>query len=164
MVGVLCAWWLAQQGRVVVMERYAATLETEAATAVEHRTELSRLRQEHKVLMNQVKVRRELAQPVNHTQIIAALGELMPDTVMVTELDMATHRPPPRPIEDDSKAGRKTRRGNAKTESVPDEIRLQVDALAPDDLAVPKWLRRSASTRSSRVCGWSRAGRLSVTA
>lgn len=136
MVGVLVGWWLTQQGRVVVLDRYATQLEVEAAAAVEHRGELVRLREEYKLLMNQVKVRRELAQPLNHTQIIAVLGEVMPATVMVTELDMTTHRPPPRKVEDATKASRKSKRKSAKDEPVIDEIRLRFDALAPDDLAV----------------------------
>lgn len=136
MVGVLIGWWLTQQGQVVALERYATALEAEAAAAVEHRSELVRLREEHKVLMNQVKVRRELAQPLNHTQVIAMIGELMPETVMVTELDMTTHRPPPRTLEDATKTGRKAKRKSSEPEPIVDEIRLQIDALAPDDLAV----------------------------
>ncbi len=108
MVASLGVWWLGQKGQTVALERYATALEVEASAAVEQRSELVRLREEHKLLINQVKVHRELAQPVRHTQMIGVLGAGLPDSVTVTELDMVT----------------------------PDEVRIEIEALAPDDLAV----------------------------
>ena len=92
---------------------------------------LARLASTQAALRQQVEVHRELAQPVSYTQVLAVLGALLPVEVAVTDLRLESVRPAPAEASDpDAPAPPKPKIRQ------DDFIRIELEALAPDDLSV----------------------------
>ena len=130
------AWWMAQHQQTTSMRRRLQNFEHQLATARQQQTEVIRLREQYKALVNQVRVQRELAQSVSHTQILAMLGRRMPASVAITEINMITKRPPPRKAEDASKKGPVVYSAQPDAKKFRDRIKIEFSGFAPDDLTV----------------------------
>jgi Tfp pilus assembly protein PilN len=133
----LAGWWLTQHGRTEALRSYAEALEADVRTARDQMSEITKLRQEHEQLKHQVQIQRELAQPVSHTQIVAALGELLPASVGLMQVRMVARRPPPTVAQ--KATASPSKKQSAKTSAPPkaeDALRLELVAVAPDDITV----------------------------
>ncbi|MEO1237305.1 MAG: PilN domain-containing protein [Planctomycetota bacterium] len=114
-------------------QRLEATLAAEQTTL----GLMDELARERASLRERIKLRRELSPPVSYTQILAALGEATPEGVAVTQLSMRSVRPEPEPM-GEAKAN-KRRSNPALNEPAPvepDYVTVELDALAPGDMAV----------------------------
>ena len=131
----LAGWWLEQQRQTSIERNKVDTAEAEVAAARTQMQELMKLREEHKHLIHELNIQRELAQPVNHTQVIATLGSLLPSSVTLTQLTMDTKRPPPKAVKkDDSKSTNSSE--TKKVAKRDDRIKIDLEAVAPNDLTV----------------------------
>lgn len=133
MVGVLVAWGVVQMSQTHRLNQYVTTLEDEVGAAQRQKSEITKLRAEHALLIHQVKVQRELAQPVNHTQIIALMADVIDPTLGVTELMMTTHRPKPQA---QSEASRKVDKKKKNPRVELDWIEIEFEGIAPNDIAI----------------------------
>lgn len=133
----LAAWGFAERGQNVRPRQRAAALEAEVAAAREQMSEFVKLRDEREMLVRQNRVKDELSQPVSHTQVIAALDGHLPSSIGLTAMSITAVRPAPRPI---ATAGKSGSRGKAvkqeHTGPVADELQIEIDGMAPDDLTI----------------------------
>lgn len=133
----LIGWWVGQRGQTAMLRQQAEAIEARASAARAQMTELAALEMEHRRLVRQVNLQRELAQPVNHTQVLATMAELLPRSVTLLELSMHTRRPAPEPRRTPEEA-KKRAEGKKKAErkSEPDRIEMELVAVAPDNMTV----------------------------
>lgn len=135
------AFWTVQRGQTASMRREVESLEAQAQTVQQQRTASAKLLTEYKALLHQTRVQRELAQPVTQTQVLSVLGDVLPSTVTLTQVEVAATRPKPASMEDAAakpKPGSKKSAG-AKAEAAasgPEYLTIRVQGVAPDDLTV----------------------------
>jgi Tfp pilus assembly protein PilN len=136
--GGLLVWGLALRGQVASHTQHANSLEEQVVAARNMKTEMNRLREEQKQLHHQVKVQRQLSQPVTHTQIIATLSELIPSQIAVTELLMTTaRRTPQQAVPENAVKSRKRQRHEAAVQQTEEnQIAIELQALSPDGESV----------------------------
>lgn len=136
--GGLSVWGGLIRGANVMKADTARTLDGQVAAARKMQTEMNRLKTRRAALTHQVKVQRELAQSISHTDVIASLAEMVPPQIALTELQMLTRRPKPTPVVP-SGSRRSSRRHSSTTAAATDPIeRLEIEfsALAPDPASV----------------------------
>jgi len=140
--GVLTLWWVFQAGQTGAERREAHRLESQVRAARQQMSEVVKLRREYKTLRHRVRVQRLLAQPLRHTEILATLGRLMPESVALLELEVETVRPDADvldpPEQDATDSGDEQSKTAQRDE--PHEVRLQLAAMAPDDMTVANML------------------------
>ncbi len=136
--GGLLAWGVALRGQVASKSYHAKSLEEQVVSARNMKTAMNRLRDEQKQLNHQVKVQRQLSQPVNHTQIIATISQLIPAQIAVTELMMTTTRPAPQQAvpQDSIKSRKRQQRETVIQRTAENVIAIELQALAPDGESV----------------------------
>ncbi|HEX7008911.1 MAG TPA: PilN domain-containing protein [Phycisphaeraceae bacterium] len=143
MAASLMGWWMIQRGQTAAWRGYAQTLEAEVEAARLQAQGMAKLHDQRRMLIRQLNLQQELAQPVRHTQILLALSQVVPESIVLTWLDMTTQRPAPEPLmpagaKASSSAGKSNRAsGDAPVE---DLIRIELAGLAPDDLTVANLL------------------------
>jgi Tfp pilus assembly protein PilN len=160
-LAVLCllGWWAGQRSQTQSLRRHAVSLEAQAYTTEAQVAELQRLRQEQRSLIRQVDLQRELAQPVNHTQVLATLGAVLPQSVTLVDMKMRTRRPDPAPRAAPDESRRSTTPRNTPAAPQPDRIEIEMTGVAPDDRTVASViglldahpLFRAVMLRSSRA-------------
>lgn len=128
LIVVLGGWWFVQQHHTGQMQHNARDLEQQVVEARQRMSELMTLRRTHENLLHQVRVQRLLAEPLRRTHVIATLGQRMPEAVTLTRLRLDTDRPAT-PAAVSSDAG-----GTGPSEA--HRVRLELQALAPDDMTV----------------------------
>jgi len=135
--GGLAAWGALVQGRIMLQADQARMYEEQVVAARNMQTEMTRLREKHGQLTHQIKIQRELNQPLSHTAIIATLAGIIPEQIALTELTMTTHRAKPRQAVASS-ATQNRRRAQPVATVRPDEERISVElqALSPDGASV----------------------------
>jgi Tfp pilus assembly protein PilN len=135
----LACWGVARHQRSADLARRTYALESQAQATQQKLSEMAKLRQERKGLLYQQKIQRQLSQPVAVTQTIATLGRLLPDSAGLTNLHVAAHRPPPKPLEtpEDKKAKRTAKKApEVDPETLRNYLFIEVQGIAPDDVAV----------------------------
>ena len=161
-------------GQSRAADRLEQTLEAEqGALGV-----ISDIEQRHASLLKRAELKRTLIPPVSYHQALGALSQNMPEQIAVTELIMTSVRPKPEPIETDAeREARLKRNATPKDQPAPYEphlIGIELEALAPDDLAVASFVAQldesplfsRVTMRSSRavVTDGLQARRFSLTA
>jgi Tfp pilus assembly protein PilN len=91
----IVSWFFLTRSQVIDLARYAEALESEARARKTHVTELARLNNINSVLDQQLRVQRQLVQPISLTQVLAILTRMTPDGITVRELSMVGVRPRP---------------------------------------------------------------------
>ena len=136
--GGLLAWGVALRGQVTAKSYHAKSLEEQVVSARNMKTAMNRLREDQKQLNHQVKVQRQLSQPVNHTQIIATISQLIPSQIAVTELLMTTTRPEPEQSapQDSIKSRKRKERETVVQRTAQNYIAIELQALSPDGESV----------------------------
>ncbi len=143
LAGTLALWWVVQTQQTASLRRDANTIETQVRTAEHQMNEAVALRAKYQTLRHQVRVQQLLAAPLRHTQILATLGEQMPDSVTVLHLGLRTQRPAPAALTGakNSKASHAAHQGqSAAAAKSPHEVDIELTALAPDDMTVANLL------------------------
>lgn len=137
-VVLMASWFVAARGRLARLDSFARFREAEAAAAQEQMSEMVKLRLRHETLTHQVKIQRTLAQPLDHSVIIASVGALMNDTLVLMQLELTGVRPSPSRDQDAVTAaatrGRPVQR--------PDTLALVLVGLAPDDEQITDFVAR----------------------
>lgn len=136
--GGLTAWGLLVQGKVMLKADHTRALEEQVVAARNMHTEMNRLREQQGQLQHQIKIQRELSQPLSHTAIIATLAGIIPEQIALTELTMTTHRA--KPMHAAATSGGKARRSRADKPAeaayTHERIAVELQALSPDGASV----------------------------
>jgi len=131
----LVIWGALRYSDTAELSEEAQNLEARVQDTLLQLSEKSRLTKEHGALGYQLKIQRQLEQPVAVTQAMAVLGRLLPVSSGFTHVQVQTQRPPPEPLSEP-----KGKRGRRKPATDPDQARdylkVEVHGLAPDDVAV----------------------------
>jgi hypothetical protein len=134
----LVCWGGSRQRSSAKLTWRAETLETQAQSIRQKQSEMAKLHTDRKSLVYQLKIQRQLDQPVAVTQAVAVLGQLLSDSTGLTRVRINTHRPDPIPLSDPGE--KKNRKSNRKSKDIPKLVRdyLQIDlyGIAPDDVVV----------------------------
>lgn len=132
---LLAGWWMVQRGQTAAMQRYAGSLEQAVRAQRDQMKVYTLLEAEHRDLLHRVKVQRQLAQPISHTQILATLTQVAPQSVAVTELTI------------DHELQGKTSRSRSKRDAMSkkaaasrDLLRIAFTGIAPSDLVIANLL------------------------
>jgi hypothetical protein len=91
------------------------------------------MQQQFNELQHQVKVQQELLMPINVTEVIATLGQLMPESLTCRELVMTATEPKPRPVQTDPK------KSTPRPVETP-VMRVEIVGLAPTDTDVANFV------------------------
>jgi hypothetical protein len=137
-VAVVCfGWGLVQLNAAVQAAAKARALETEVQAARAMQTQLGELTREHDRLTRLAEIGRQLAVPLEYAELIALVGDHLPDVVALTEFEVVTFRPDP--VLPDARQGTPTHRpasGKAAPAKPANRLDIQFTAVAPDDLVV----------------------------
>lgn len=135
-------WAVTARGLLKDRQAFAESLQVEVDAARRRASEMGKLRAERAALARQVKIQRELALPLSQTTVIATLGQLLPDSMVVTNLKAVTQRPKSEPA---SAASGKSPKKAARPADEPDYIRIDIAGLAPNDVELAEFVGRLSS-------------------
>ncbi|MEM0913752.1 MAG: hypothetical protein AAGB29_03435 [Planctomycetota bacterium] len=140
LMAVAATWGAMQFSVSGRLAAHADALAEQAASARATHDELARVTEEHRVLQRQAKIGRELSMPLHQADLMHLLGETMPETVGLTELEVRTVRPRPTPIVQTTavpgaRPARPTPNAAAKPAEL-DRLELRLAGVAPSDLVV----------------------------
>ncbi|MEO0586499.1 MAG: hypothetical protein AAF078_02565 [Planctomycetota bacterium] len=139
---VVAAWGMVQFSATTRLGAKAEALAAEAQAAERMQLELTRLRDQHGSLLQQVEVGRELSMPLHQAEVIRLLSDVLPEEVVLSELNIQTVRPAPKPIQKaDANPRRPARpqlRGAAPEPEVvePDRLEISITGVASTDIVV----------------------------
>ena len=138
----ITGWYLMERDSLADLRAYAQSLQTQAEATNQKVTEMSLLRDEYASLTSQLRIQRELAEPVSCTVIVATLGRMMPPQVAVSDFTLKLVRPKPAQVVDpDQKKKRKSsRRSKAAKVIPPHHIELTLMGISPDDQQVAAFI------------------------
>ena len=117
------------------MSQQVKRFKDQVATARNQMSEVVKLGDEYKRLQTQVDLQRELSQPISHTQTFVQISETLPESVALLEIHIASRRPAPKALEDDSKRKRKSKKSKV-VELSHNDLQITLDGVAPDDLTI----------------------------
>jgi Tfp pilus assembly protein PilN len=121
----LAGWGISRQQQSAELASRTNSLETLANDTRQKQSEMDKLRKDHKSLAYQLKIQRQLDQPVATTQVVSVLGQLLPGSSGLTQIEIKTQRPPPIPLSDPNKKKKKPKR-NASPQPPPKDF-LEID-------------------------------------
>ncbi len=151
LAAVLIVWAMVQMGQTSRLHHYAVTLEREVQAAKQEKNEISKLKSEHALLIHQVKIQQELAQPISHTQVIGLLAEALDPAIGVTGLNMITRRPPPRTQSQSDQHAKMDAKQRAEYDKrrrqQADLITIEFEGIAPDDMAIANLVARLSESQ-----------------
>ncbi len=134
--GGLAAWGVLLEGQLGAKRDASRMLDDQVVAARNMMTEMNRLREDRKDLTHQIRIQRELSQPISHTGVIASIASLIPPQIALTELTMTTKRTRPESIVPE---GATRSRKRAQTDAAvmrDDKIEIALQALSPDAASV----------------------------
>lgn len=133
-VVLLVGWWMVQRGQTAAMQRYADTLEKSVLAQRDQMKVYAVLEAEQRDLLHRVKVQRQLAQPISHTQILATLTQVTPSSVAVTEMTIEHEQPR------QSRSRSKRQAAKQTAAASRDLLRMAFTGIAPSDLVIANLL------------------------
>lgn len=136
---VIVGWYASSRGSLDSLESYANALRDEATAVRDQVSEMEKLKIQQKSLLHQVKIQRELTQPINTTSVLATLAKLMSPSMALTSLEVQGTRPVPAP------APPKLKEGEVPPPPKPVQrqiLRLEFVGLAPSDVEVANFVGR----------------------
>lgn len=139
----MIGWHFMARARLDGLGRYAASVQAEAAAVRRQASEVIKLRGRHESLTKQVRIQRELEEPLTYTQALATIGALMPQQVSLRSLSIDS--PPPTPTADKTAAAPEggARRGRSASGAPGNRLpvmHLEVVALSPEDPAIADFI------------------------
>jgi len=121
----MVGWWLGAYARVSSLGHFADALELEVRAANDQMLEMVKLQGRREALAHQLKIQRELAQPLAHTHVLTVMAELMPESMGTRRLALTSTGLNAKP--------RRSGRSSSSTEPV---ILIELEGIAPNDVEV----------------------------
>ncbi len=136
----LMALWAYGLTGTVMMRHEALRTESRLTQALGTEQQVAKLTETMKQLAEQRRIQREVRVPIRHHEVIRVLASLVPDSTAFTDLSLENHRPDPAPYRDPTlpvaTATPASKAAAQAKKKKPDYIAVQLEGLAPDDLAV----------------------------
>lgn len=137
----LVGWWLTGAAQVEILREQAQTLQDQVEDAHGQLSEVNILRQKRADLIQQVRIQRELAQPIQHAQVLSMLGRAMPPAVGATEMLVLAQR---NPLKQAPPPGTKARRAREVKPLEPEKLKIELTGLSPSDEQVANFMANLA--------------------
>lgn len=142
----LAGWGITRHQQSARRATEAHQLELQAQATKLTQSEMDKLRAQRKNLIYQSNIQQQLDQPISDTQVLALIGQLMPDGTDLSRVIIKTHRPEPKPIEDEHEAKKKKkvrtkRETKQEIEAKRDYLSISVHGVAPDDVMVAEFIQ-----------------------
>ncbi len=119
---------------------YARQTKNEGTAVQRQFKELAALQAEHRELSGQLRVHRQVTLPVSFTHVLAALSELAPESIAMTDLRLETKppvpsAPPGSPAAKAATDAKSKKTGQAKAVAVKpaEPLKIELTGLSPDD-------------------------------
>ncbi|MEM6334057.1 MAG: hypothetical protein AAF823_12045 [Planctomycetota bacterium] len=137
---VVATWGLVQFSATTRLGAKAEALAAQAQASERMQVELKRLRERHETLLQLVEVGRELSMPLHQAEVIRVLSDVLPEEIVLSELNIQTLRPQPKPLNaTPGETNPLARRAAATTEVKvvePDRLELSITGVASTDIVV----------------------------
>ncbi|MEM1027098.1 MAG: hypothetical protein AAGJ38_03355 [Planctomycetota bacterium] len=138
----LGVWWAYDANELIELQGASRFAEDRLSAALSTEQMVKQLEVRRDKLMDQRRLQREIRVPIRHHQIVRVLGGLFPESVTLTRLSLVNDRPEPTPYVAPSQKKDNVRkpsfgsRDQAPSQVQPDRVLVELEGLAPDDLAV----------------------------
>lgn len=133
---VLGSWWYVEHNTLREIRNLERQLEAQVGQARTELTQVQQLTAQRKVLAHQDHVRRQLAQPLSHTQVIEMIGQIMPRSITLTDLTVVARRTPMQ-TPAAAKAAKAANSPTApKVANTDEALLIEFSGLAPDDVEI----------------------------
>ncbi len=132
----LIGWGVMRHNQTADLRHSAQLLRSQVQDAQRQQSEMAKLQQDYASLGYQLKIQRQLDQPVALSQSVSTLGQLLPDSTGLTWIQVKTFRPPPKPLVDPDEKPNKRRKAKKDQEPIKDHLEIEVKGIAPDDVIV----------------------------
>lgn len=129
MLGLLGAWWSAARARLESDRRAAAVFEQRVREEENKLDRVNLLREEHKQLVHQDRIQRELAQSISHSSLLDFIASSLPPSVAITDMTIVARRPPMRTARTDARST-----GNSRGEG--ESLLIEFTGLAANDVEI----------------------------
>jgi hypothetical protein len=133
-IGVLASWWLAESRKLTQLRAEEMRLQQQVGQVQNKQASYRQYQAERTLLLDQDRIRRELAQPISHTAVVEMIGHMMPPSIAMTEMTVVSRRAPLR-TGADAKAARTTSgaRNAPRSASADETLLIEFSGLAPND-------------------------------
>lgn len=144
----IAGWAFVAHQRTEGLRDYAAALDSQVQAIRGQSAEVARLQAQRVGLIESVRIHRELAMSIAPTQVLAAIGNAMPQPLSLTELSMNARRPRPTSAAELRSSQTASRRKAAPIrDAEPDVLRISIVGLSPDDMHVANFVGNLGETR-----------------
>jgi Tfp pilus assembly protein PilN len=131
-VAGLGAWYAVTNQRLAGQEQLAVSLESMTVASRQQSAEIQTLREQQTRLSRLLRLRQQLTVPLTHTQVLATIGQVMPEPLCLQRLTIVGRRPVPESTE--------ANRGNIP--AAPNALHVTLAGLSPDDGEVANFVGR----------------------
>lgn len=141
----LVAWWAYDANELMKLRESSRFAEDQLQSALSTEQLVNALEDRRAKLVDQRRLQREIRVPIRHHEVIRVIGSLAPESITLTRLLLENDRPEPKPYvpvqanqaaNDQPSFGSSPDVESAATPPRIDRIRVELEGLAPDDLAV----------------------------
>jgi hypothetical protein len=149
---LLVGWYLYELAQTQVLNQQVIQAKADVQKVQDQITLFRKLQLERKGLIRQLRVHRELTQPLAHTAVLGAIGQIMPTSIGLTDMSITTLPPqPPKPAPPEkrksgsggspAKADKKAEEEALTMPKVP-PLRIELIGLAPNDVEIADFMAR----------------------
>lgn len=138
---LIIVWYVVAQGRVANLESIVASRQADVQAVTREINDMATLGKERDALLHQLKLERELSQPVNLSMVMASIAQAMPSSMAMTDLSMQTPVPQP-PTKEKAKSdkGQSKSKNAARVDPPAPVMQVGMVGIAASDLDVADFI------------------------
>ena len=149
MIGAMAMLWHQSRQQTEQLSLYRDSLAAQLQAAEGQITEMVKLQKARAELSRQVNIYRQLALPINYSQVSGTVAALTPDDVFLDELEVRTEQLREKRVVGVSNADRGGRKRNAKPQTIVETrtiITVDIRGIAPNDVAIANFVGQLAAS------------------
>ncbi len=127
----LVGWWLTLQMQTYQLREQVSLLDGELKMVSADPVRLQQVKAQYDKLSHQVKVQRELVQPISFTQVLATISTVLPAQVSLKELRVEARRP--KPLTEKELKDKKNKPADPNAKPPDNLIHIEMEAIAPSE-------------------------------
>ncbi len=148
LIGAMGMLWHQSRQQAEQLSLYRDSLAAQLQAAEGQITEMVKLQQARAELSRQVNIYRQLALPINFSQVSGTVAALTPEDVFLEELEVRTEQLREKRVVAVANADRRGRRRNAKPQTIVETrtiITVDIRGIAPSDVAIANFVGQLAA-------------------
>lgn len=140
-IALMVVWYVSSRSDLQEIERFAIQRELQAQAVRQQVSEMAKLREQQRELTHQVRIQRELAQPLKVSEVIGTIGHLTPESVVMTQLGIEKVVPnPPKPSARSLRGSANRDKQAAAPKPKPAYLQIRIEGFAPDDSHIAEFV------------------------